>query len=109
MGVKVLKVETNPINGMYGKLLKPNIGSRPGSIPLGRIDLAELLRKLHSEGIKSLMVEGGQQIISSFLREPSLIDTIIITVAPVLVGKDGVGAIGENEVRESPRARYDVF
>ena len=40
------------------------------------------------------MVEGGARIIQSFLAESpnaSMIDTVIITVAPTFVGDDGVG------------------
>lgn len=38
------------------------------------------------------MVEGGSRVISSFLTCPkNVVDVVIITVAPVLVGEDGVG------------------
>jgi 2,5-diamino-6-(ribosylamino)-4(3H)-pyrimidinone 5'-phosphate reductase len=39
------------------------------------------------------MVEGGAQVIESFLAESSkgVIDTVIVTVAPTFVGVDGVG------------------
>lgn len=39
------------------------------------------------------MVEGGAQIIGSFFAEieESIIDSIIITVAPTFVGSEGVG------------------
>ena len=38
------------------------------------------------------MVEGGARIIGSFFAAPEkIIDALIITVAPVLVGSDGVG------------------
>jgi riboflavin biosynthesis pyrimidine reductase len=36
------------------------------------------------------MVEGGARIIQSFLAE-RLVDALIVTTAPVLVGGDGVG------------------
>jgi 2,5-diamino-6-(ribosylamino)-4(3H)-pyrimidinone 5'-phosphate reductase len=36
------------------------------------------------------MVEGGARIINSFLQQNSLIDALIVTVAPTLVGADGV-------------------
>lgn len=42
--------------------------------------------------ITHLMVEGGSRVISSFLTCPkNVVDIVIITVAPVLVGEDGVG------------------
>jgi 2,5-diamino-6-(ribosylamino)-4(3H)-pyrimidinone 5'-phosphate reductase len=37
------------------------------------------------------MVEGGARVIQLFLTAGHLVDTLIITTAPVLVGSDGVG------------------
>jgi 2,5-diamino-6-(ribosylamino)-4(3H)-pyrimidinone 5'-phosphate reductase len=40
------------------------------------------------------MVEGGQRVISSFLSEnPALVDILIVTVAPILVGQAGIEAL----------------
>lgn len=37
------------------------------------------------------MVEGGARIIESFFAAPeNLVDALIVTIAPVLVGSDGV-------------------
>ena len=41
----------------------------------------------------TLMVEGGASIISSFLNS-GRVDSLIVTVAPTLVGEDGVAANG---------------
>ncbi|CAM9545756.1 unnamed protein product [Choristocarpus tenellus] len=74
----------------------------------GRCDLEDCLSKLYSMGFKSLMVEGGASVITSFLRAKggsnsvgggySLVDRVIVTVAPVfqngynvLSGGDSVG------------------
>jgi GTP cyclohydrolase II len=51
----------------------------------GGIDLTALLSKLAGMGITSLMVEGGAQVITSFITS-RLVDQVIVTVAPVLVG-----------------------
>jgi GTP cyclohydrolase II len=51
----------------------------------GGIDLPALLSKLADMGITSLMVEGGAQVITSFITS-RLVDQVIVTVAPVLVG-----------------------
>ncbi len=51
----------------------------------GRVDLPHLLRQLGERGIRSLMVEGGGQVITSFI-EARLVDQLIITIAPRLVG-----------------------
>lgn len=51
----------------------------------GRVDLPNLLHLLGKRGITSIMVEGGGQVITSFI-EARLIDQMIITIAPLLVG-----------------------
>jgi GTP cyclohydrolase II len=56
--------------------------------PAGRdgwVDLSALLSTLGAQGIKSLMVEGGSQVITNFLSS-RLVDQLIITVAPLIVG-----------------------
>jgi len=56
----------------------------------GHVNLGALLRYLRQIGVRSLMVEGGGQIITSFLAA-RLADQLIITLCPVLVG--GVRAV----------------
>ncbi|MEW6659872.1 MAG: RibD family protein [Thermodesulfobacteriota bacterium] len=51
----------------------------------GWVDLALLLQHLGKMGINSLMVEGGAQIITSFLAT-RLVDQVVLTIAPLLVG-----------------------
>lgn len=51
----------------------------------GWVDLSALLQHLGGLGINSLMVEGGAQIITSFLAS-RLVDQVVLTVAPMLVG-----------------------
>jgi 2,5-diamino-6-(ribosylamino)-4(3H)-pyrimidinone 5'-phosphate reductase len=56
------------------------------------LSLPVILKSLNDLGIRSLMVEGGARIIGSFCAAPeNIIDALIITVAPILVGSDGVG------------------
>ncbi|EIN13893.1 hypothetical protein PUNSTDRAFT_56735 [Punctularia strigosozonata HHB-11173 SS5] len=56
------------------------------------LSLSSLLETLLALGIKSLMVEGGAQVIGSFMAEAQdCVDCIIVTTAPVFVGRDGVG------------------
>jgi len=52
--------------------------------------VAGVLHALHSLGIRSLMVEGGAQIIDAFARS-GLVDRLVVTVAPVVVGSGGIG------------------
>ena len=51
----------------------------------GRVDLLDLLHQLGRRGIRSIMVEGGSQVITSFI-EAQLVDQLIVTVAPRMVG-----------------------
>ena len=57
----------------------------------GRVSLPALLEWLYQSGMHRLMVEGGASIITSFLAE-HLVDRLVITVAPLLVG--GLNAVG---------------
>ncbi len=49
------------------------------------VPLDAALQLLLERGIKSLMVEGGATVISAFLRA-RLVDAVVMTVAPVLLG-----------------------
>lgn len=53
--------------------------------PQNRVSLNNLLQSLASQGIRSLMVEGGAQVITSFYQQ-SLADQVVLTLAPVFVG-----------------------
>jgi riboflavin biosynthesis pyrimidine reductase len=44
-----------------------------------------MLRSLAETGIRSLMVEGGSRIITSFLAA-RLVDHVLITIAPIFLG-----------------------
>ncbi|CAE6441761.1 unnamed protein product [Rhizoctonia solani] len=75
----------------------------------GQIDLAGALRLLKHRGIHSVMVEGGQRVISSMLTgrhtdESPLVDTLIITVSPSLIGSDGVGVLQQG--RKLPSLKH---
>jgi 3,4-dihydroxy 2-butanone 4-phosphate synthase/GTP cyclohydrolase II len=75
----------------------------PGSN--GWVDLADLLEHLGSMGINSLMVEGGAQIITSFLAS-RLVDQVVLTIAPMLVGGlRVVDHLGPSSRRRLPRLK----
>ncbi|KAJ2455146.1 2,5-diamino-6-(ribosylamino)-4(3H)-pyrimidinone 5'-phosphate reductase [Coemansia sp. RSA 2336] len=57
----------------------------------GRLQIGEALRELHRRGVRSLMVEGGARVIQSFLAS-GLCSMVIITIAPIYVGSEGVSA-----------------
>ncbi|MEJ2598931.1 MAG: dihydrofolate reductase family protein [Anaerolineales bacterium] len=56
----------------------------PSAAP-GHFSLLALLQALAGMGIDSLMVEGGAQVISSFLRD-RLVDQVVLTIAPRFLG-----------------------
>jgi 3,4-dihydroxy 2-butanone 4-phosphate synthase/GTP cyclohydrolase II len=53
--------------------------------PDGRIPLPALLECLAGQGVNSLMVEGGAEVLAAFLAQ-RLADQAIITIAPLFVG-----------------------
>jgi 2,5-diamino-6-(ribosylamino)-4(3H)-pyrimidinone 5'-phosphate reductase len=65
---------------------------------IGRIAPDTIPRFLRRLGLKSVMIEGGSRVLSSFLRSPPredgspMVDTVIVTVAPMFIG-DGVGVV----------------
>lgn len=57
-----------------------------------RFDWDIVFQTLLAEGLTSVMVEGGGQIINSLLHPTyhKLIDSVIVTIAPTWLGKGGV-------------------
>jgi 2,5-diamino-6-(ribosylamino)-4(3H)-pyrimidinone 5'-phosphate reductase len=53
--------------------------------PGERVDLPALLDALGARGIGQLMVEGGSEVLSSFLRA-GLIDELTVFIAPMVIG-----------------------
>ena len=66
-----------------------------------QIDLHTLASRLYLEGIRTLMVEGGASVITSFLQA-QLVDRLIVTIAPMMVG--GVRAVNQT-LTNLPRLR----
>ena len=63
----------------------------------GGIELRAVLASLGKSGVLSVLVEGGAEVYTSFLRE-HLVDRIVTYVAPTFLGGDAtpvVGAFGE--------------
>ncbi len=59
----------------------------------GRVDLRALLSELYALGVRSVMVEGGAALITSFLRE-RLVDRLAVCIAPKILGR-GIEAVGD--------------
>jgi GTP cyclohydrolase II len=67
----------------------------------GGVDLAAALRQLRDEGVRSLLVEGGAQVITSLLSA-GLADRIVVGTAPRIIGAgtEAVGDLGVARVTE---------
>lgn len=67
-----------------------------------RIDLKQFLKKAGQEGISSILVEGGKEIFTSFLRE-RLVDKIYYFLSPKILGKglETFGDLGINSIKDS--------
>ncbi|GAA5890088.1 hypothetical protein JCM8208_002694 [Rhodotorula glutinis] len=84
----------------------------------GLLPLSSLLSHPHASHLlgRSLMIEGGARIIASCLAAPppGVVDLVVVTVAPVLVGEEGVSAMAPRRAGEGgpPRlehVRTEVF
>jgi 2,5-diamino-6-(ribosylamino)-4(3H)-pyrimidinone 5'-phosphate reductase len=66
-----------------------------------QVDWQDLLVTLKSNGLESVMVEGGGQVINSLLSPVymSLLNSVIVTIAPTWLGQGGVVV--------SPARRFD--
>ncbi|KAK8051974.1 hypothetical protein PG993_003359 [Apiospora rasikravindrae] len=67
----------------------------------------DILRAVRAEGLDSIMVEGGGQVISSLLGAPNakMIDSVIITIAPTWLG---AGSVFVSPARRLDGARNPV-
>lgn len=61
-----------------------------------RVDLRELLCRLHERGVERLLLEGGGELNWSFLRD-GLVDELYLTIAPVLLGGRAAPTLLEGE------------
>ena len=74
----------------------------------GRIDLKKLLKALGERDITSLLVEGGAEVITSFLRL-KLIDKLVVIIAPKILGKgtDSVGDLNITDLTKAYKLTFD--
>lgn len=60
----------------------------------GQVDLLDALKKLCTSGINSVLIEGGQNIATQFLKE-NLVDELVWIRSKKIIGEDGISAIGK--------------
>ncbi len=71
------------------------------------VDIGEVLEKLAENGFTRVFAEGGAQIASSLVAD-DLLDDVVLIRAPVVVGQNGVRALGGyalSAIERSPRFR----
>ncbi|KND92998.1 2,5-diamino-6-ribosylamino-4(3H)-pyrimidinone 5'-phosphate reductase [Tolypocladium ophioglossoides CBS 100239] len=85
--------------------------ARSGADGRMRFDWPDVLAALSAEGLSSVMVEGGAQVINSLL-DPAchvLVDSVIVTIAPTWLGQGGVvvspDRVRDDQGRPAPAAR----
>jgi 3,4-dihydroxy 2-butanone 4-phosphate synthase/GTP cyclohydrolase II len=68
------------------------------------VDLTSALAALRDLGVRSLLVEGGARVITSFFAE-KLVDRLVVGIAPTIMGTgvEAVGDLGVASVAESIR------
>jgi len=64
----------------------------------GRVDIRQLLKILGERNVSSILVEGGGEIITSFLRL-GLADRLVAFIAPKILGR-GIDSVGELEIKD---------
>ena len=64
----------------------------------GRVPFDAVVRALGERGLTSLLVEGGGTVAAEALRA-RVVDRLVLFVAPILVGADGVAAVGPLALR----------
>jgi GTP cyclohydrolase II len=60
------------------------------------VDIAATLALLRESGVRSLLVEGGAEVITSFLRA-RVVDRVVVGIAPTILGA-GKEAVGDLEI-----------
>ena len=62
----------------------------------GRVDLARVLQRLATLDIASVLIEGGQSLVTSALQQ-RLVDRLIVCIAPKILGQ-GIDSVGDLRV-----------
>lgn len=77
-------------------------------ISTGRLDLKNALKELGKLNIASLLVEGGNKIFTSFIKE-NLFDDIFIFMSPKILGcgTPSIGSLGIKSLRQAVKVKID--
>ncbi|QDS67731.1 hypothetical protein FKW77_005882 [Venturia effusa] len=94
-GPLILTSNLDRSDGAWNEVLR-DCGGRYITMPLSveneGFSWTDVLAVLSREGVRSLMVEGGAHVINTLLQEKylHLVDSVIVTIAPVWLGRGGV-------------------
>jgi len=77
----------------------------------GVVDLSCALSELRDTGIESLLVEGGAKITTSLLASRCLVDRLVVSIAPTLLGAgtEGIGDLGISRVASGLKLERSSF
>lgn len=68
----------------------------------GKIDLDDFIKKADSFGLRSILIEGGARLATSFLKA-KLVDKFIMATSPILIG-EGINSINNLRVTDLSKA-----
>ncbi|PMP77455.1 MAG: bifunctional diaminohydroxyphosphoribosylaminopyrimidine deaminase/5-amino-6-(5-phosphoribosylamino)uracil reductase RibD, partial [Sulfurihydrogenibium sp.] len=77
----------------------------------GKFKIKDILEILYQNQIVHLLVEGGKEVITSFVRE-NIFDKISLFMAPKIIGEDGIssfGSLGVLDIKDSLKLKVDDF
>jgi diaminohydroxyphosphoribosylaminopyrimidine deaminase/5-amino-6-(5-phosphoribosylamino)uracil reductase len=74
----------------------------------GRIDVKEAVRQLSGAGLSRLLVEGGAQVFTSFVRE-GVWDAMFLFHSPKAFGERGVGVYTDANPMTPDAVSVDAF
>lgn len=63
--------------------------------------VTEMLETLHRQGVQSLLVEGGANVITQFIKS-NIFDEIIVVQAPIFLGNDAKNYIDDMQLQDIP-------
>jgi len=69
------------------------------------LSLRAVLKVLHSLQVRTLLVEGGAKVHSSFLKE-KLVDEVVLFIAPKILGEKALGWVGLDRIENFKQLPY---
>ncbi|KAI0387691.1 putative riboflavin biosynthesis protein Rib7 [Hypomontagnella monticulosa] len=95
------------LGGKFIVLGQPETSNFNGEPDSHRFDWRSILAAVRSEGLQSIMIEGGGEVINSLLSagNAQLINSVIVTIAPTWLGQGSVSVSPPRETSSDGRAR----